>query len=221
MNIFISYLVTCKNEGNQLKELMELLLRYINNNEIVILDDFSTDPNTLDILNNYKNKLGVSVYQHQLNNNYSLHKNYGKSLCKGRYVFQIDADELPSEFLLGNLEEIISSNEAVDLFWIPRINDFRGVNVDNSKQWGWRLTPYEDRFIVNWPDPQGRLFKNVSYMNWERRLHEKIEGAKTYSYLPYEYDFALHHNKTIEKQISTNLKYNSIFSQEENLGFKL
>jgi hypothetical protein len=103
----------------------------------------------------------------------------------------------------------------------PRINDFIGVNHQNATQWGWRLTPYENRFIVNWPDPQGRLFKNIPNLRWERRLHEKIEGAKTFTYLPYEYDYSLYHYKTIEKQIETNLKYNKQFTSQENQGFKL
>jgi len=75
--------------------------------------------------------------------------------------------------------------------------------------------------IVNAPDPQGRLFRNVDYMRWERRLHEKVEGAKTYVHLPYEYELSLHHNKTIEKQIQTNIKYNKMFTEEENKGFKV
>ncbi len=76
-------------------------------------------------------------------------------------------------------------------------------------------------FIVNWPEPQGRLFKNLSYIEWKRRLHEKIEGAKTYVHLPAVYDLSLHHNKTIEKQIDTNIKYNKLFTEEENKGFKV
>lgn len=221
-NTFISYLVTCKNEGYQLKQLVDLLLKYNNNNEIVILDDFSDDVQTVEILNSYKLTSGISIYQHNLNKNYSEHKNYGKSLCKGKYIFQIDSDELPTEMLLTNLNEIIMANESTELFWIPRINDFKGVTPVIASQWGWRLTPYEDRSIVNWPDPQGRLFKNLPHLKWERRLHEKIEGAKSYAYLPaVDFDLGLYHNKTIEKQIETNLKYNKLFTNEENQGFKL
>jgi len=75
--------------------------------------------------------------------------------------------------------------------------------------------------IVNAPDPQGRLFKNLPYIEWKRRLHEKIEGAKTYVHLPSIYELSLHHNKTIEKQIQTNIKYNKMFTEQENKGFKL
>ena len=173
------------------------------------------------MLNDVSNNNFFKVHKHKLDRNYSEHKNYGKSFCQGEYIFQIDDDELPNETLLESLKELIELNSDVDLFWIPRINDFKGVNPENSKQWGWRLTPYEDRLIVNWPDPQGRLFKNVPYIEWKRRLHEKVEGAKTYVHLPSAYELSLHHNKTIEKQIQTNVKYNKMFTEEENKGFKV
>lgn len=218
---FISFLVTCKNEGQQLQLLLDCLFEHKDNNECIILDDFSDDIDTKNILQKADNSNFFKVYQHKLDRNYSEHKNYGKSLCKGKYIFQIDADELPSKMLMENLKDILELNNEIDLFWIPRINDFKGVNSENSRQWGWRLTPYEDRLIVNWPDPQGRLFKNVPYMEWKRRLHEKVEGSKTHVHLPYEYELSLHHNKTIEKQIQTNINYNKIFTQEENKGFKV
>jgi len=218
---FISYLVTCKNTGFELQNLLERLYKYGQNNECIILDDHSDNPDTLQILNNASDNSFFKVYKHDLNKNYSEHKNYGKSQCQGEYIFQIDDDEMPSETLLESLNELIELNNDIDLFWIPRINDFKGVNPENSRQWGWRLTSYEDRLIVNWPDPQGRLFKNVHYIEWKRRLHEKVEGAKTYVHLPAVYELSLHHNKTIEKQIQTNIKYNKLFTEEENKGFKV
>ena len=221
MSVSISYLVTCKNTGFPLQFLLERLYKYSEGNECIILDDYSDESVTLQVLNNASDNSFFKVHKHKLDNSYSEHKNYGKNLCKNSYIFQIDDDELPSETLLESLKEIIELNPNVDLFWIPRINDFKGVNHQNSAQWGWRLTPYEDRFIVNFPDPQGRLFRNVDYMRWERRLHEKVEGAKTYVHLPHEYELSLHHNKTIEKQIETNIRYNEQFTQEENKGFKV
>ena len=220
MKPFISYLVTTKNTGIELESLLKKLYKYGNNNECIILDDYSDNPITLKILDDVSNNNFFKVYKHKLDRNYSEHKNYGKNQCQGEYIFQIDDDEMPSETLLESLKELLDLNKNIDLFWIPRINDFKGVNQQNANQWGWRLTSYEDRLIVNWPDPQSRLFKNVPYMEWKRRLHEKVEGAKTFANLPYEYEFALIHNKTIEKQIATNVRYNELFTLEENKGHK-
>jgi len=219
---FISYLVTCKNDGKSIWPLLNLL-NFTKDNfscECVILDDFSDDQETLSILDevNFNRKGFFKVSKHHLDNHYSNHKNYGKSLCSGKWIFQIDSDELPAETLLLNLKDIIETNPMVELFWVPRINDFRGVNQENARQWGWRLTQYEDRFIVNWPDPQTRIFLNTPRIKWERPLHEKVEGAMISTHLPHEYEFSLHHNKTIQKQIETNIRYNRDFSEELNRG---
>jgi hypothetical protein len=74
------------------------------------------------------------------------------------------------------------------------------------------------RPIANFPDFQFRLFKNTPNIRFKNKLHEKIEGYKEYSFLPAEEEWALYHDKTIETQIATNLRYNSQFTKEENMG---
>lgn len=166
-----------------------------------------------------------SLHQHRLDNNYGAHKNYGNTLCKGGWIFQIDGDELPTPTLLGNLSDIIESNPEVELIYVPRVNDFRGVNEEKARPWGWRLSPSPScngRLVVNWPDYQSRIYKNEpARIRWDRRLHEKIEGHKQYSFLPAEEDLALYHDKTIEKQLETNLRYNKEFSVADNQGHKV
>jgi hypothetical protein len=77
--------------------------------------------------------------------------------------------------------------------------------------------------LVNAPDPQGRIYKKVSdRIKWDRRLHEKIEGHQSYAFLPSDDEsFALWHRKTIEKQLQTNLRYNTAFTIDENKGHKV
>ena len=158
------------------------------------------------------------IENHALNRDYGAHKNVGKSFCSGKYIFQLDADESPSLTLMENLKDILESNPTVELFWLPRINDFKGVTEEHAKKWGWRLDPYEDRQIVNFPDPQTRIFKNLPHIKWEKKLHERITGAKFVSHLPNEFEFSLIHNKTMEKQEATNLWYGKNFTASENGG---
>jgi len=229
----LSYLITCGNETDTLDRLLyKVIMSHVfDDDEVVILQDekyYDETSKTHSIIKRYFNCPGFSPnikhLKHNLNNNYSEHKNWGASKCSGDYIFQIDGDELPTLTLLENIKEIIGSNPNVEVFWIPRINDFKGVTQQHAIQWGWRLTmsPTYNRPIVNWPDPQGRLFKNVpDRIKWAGRLHERIEGNTNYVYLPFEEDLSLYHDKTIEKQIETNLRYNKNFSKEENQGFKL
>lgn len=219
--VIISYLVTCKNEGEQLRDLLKVLSKYSFGCECVILDDYTDHGLTREVLNETKIDPFFRIELHRLNKNYSEHKNYGKSLCRGKWVFQIDADEIPSEVLLVNLQDILSENENVELFWIPRINNFIGVTEQHAKQWGWDIN--NPNKWVNWNsgDFQGRLFKNLPHLEWKRPLHEKIEGHKVESWFPKEENFALIHTKTIEKQIETNIGYNKNFSVELNKGHNL
>lgn len=73
--------------------------------------------------------------------------------------------------------------------------------------------------IVNAPDHQWRLFKrDYPRISFTRRLHEKIEGYDKYIVLPSAEEYSIYHEKTIEKQVETNIKYNKLFSDAENRG---
>ena len=219
----LSYLVTCKNEDRTLQNLLERLETYaVEPYEVVILADVSDNPKTADILYHYSRELNFRVIQHPLDRNYGTHKNFGGEQCKGKWIFQIDGDECPTIDLVINVVDIIETNSAVDLIYVPRINDFIGVTPQHAKMWGWHLSPcpvYNNRPIVNWHDPQSRIYRNdPSRIKWDRRLHEKIEGHKEFASLPADYNLALYHDKTIETQLATNKRYNEWFTAEENRG---
>lgn len=64
--------------------------------------------------------------------------------------------------------------------------------------------------IINHPDYQGRIYKRDSNINWSGKVHEKVEGYKTISYLPQDEEWSLYHPKNIEKQEKQNDFYNKI-----------
>jgi glycosyltransferase involved in cell wall biosynthesis len=222
----LSYLITTKNETDTLLRLLQKLhtATIDTENEVVILDDYSDNNETINILNDYKNKPNFKLYHDGLNNNYGRHKNVGIEKCSGNWIFQLDGDEYPSDLIVGdNLISIIESNN-VEAIALPRINDFKGVQSDHAQAWGWTLTiskTYKSP-IINWPDYQFRVFfKDYPRISYLRRLHEKIEGYGNYALLPADEDYAIYHDKNIEKQIRTNLKYNEVFTKEENMGHRI
>lgn len=221
----LSYLVTCSTETETLSRLLERLAACVEEpDEILVIVDTDAEGNdeTKKIVKDFESKCSLLTgYEHALDRNYGAHKNWGNSLCKGDWIFQLDGDECPSETLVLNAKAIIEANEGIELIYIPRINDYKGVQETHAKMWGWRLTtsPSIKRPLVNWPDYQGRLYKNdPERIRWDRRLHEKIEGHSAFATLPAEEDLALYHDKTIEKQMATNKRYNVWFTQEENQG---
>ena len=212
--MFLSYLVTCHNETDSLEKLLSKLIEYKkDNHEIVLLDDYSDNPKTLEIIQTFKDK--INFQQHKLDKNYGNHKNYGIDLCKGEWIFQLDADEVPTDGLLENIDLIIESNSKNEVLWLPRLNYFIGVTDLDVMTWGWQLNDG----MINFPDYQSRLYQNLPHIRYERRLHEKVEGFKSYVFIPPQKDYAIIHEKTIEKQRQTNLNYNKIFTEDENKGY--
>lgn len=212
--MFLSFLITSHNETDSLDKLLSTLVQFKTElHEIILLDDYSDNDDTKKIIEKYKSD--IKFYQKKLDRNYGAHKNYGISLCKGKWIFQIDADERPTDLFLQNINEILESNDSNEAIWIPRLNYFHGVTQNDIMTWGWNFNDG----MINFPDYQSRLYKNLPYIRYERRLHEKVEGYKSYVFMPAQKDFALIHEKTIERQRETNIKYNQIFSQEENKGY--
>ena len=216
----ISYLVTVHNETLELLQLIEKLKTHIDfvaiNDEVVILDDFSDNPDTIKILSKAKS-YGFTVVKHALNKNFSEHKNYGSKRCVGDYIVQIDADEYLYQPLLNNIHEIIDSNPTVELYRVPRVNIVRGATDNDARNWGWhvsKLPDFGDLPIINWShgDYQSRIYKNSLRIQWQKPLHETIMGASIVADLPKEVDYAIIHDKTIDRQRAQNEFYNKNWS---------
>lgn len=224
----ISYLVTCHNEVVELERLLSQLYSAISktDDEIVILDDFSTNQETIKVLNKAK-QFGITVVQHALDGNFGEHKNYGSKRCVKTFVCQLDADEYLSQSLLENMHEIIESNPSVELYRLPRVNIVRNATTDDAKKWGWHITKlpeFGDLPIINWGnvgnggDYQSRIYKNTEKIKWHKPLHETIMGASFVAQLPKEVDYAIIHDKTIERQRNQNEFYNKNWSVAANMG---
>ena len=202
----ISFAITTHNEGHYIQQLLDQLIPHCEQtgDEIVVVDDNSTDEYTLQILYNYADQDKIKLHNHALNNDFANHKNYLNSLCQCDYIFQVDADEKFHENLLTYLHDIVYNNTNVDLFLIPRVNVVTGLTDDDVKRWGWVLN--EKGWVV-WPDYQTRLYRNSADIKWEGKVHERITGYKTHAPLPAEEEWALYHVKDISRQREQNDYY--------------
>ena len=64
--------------------------------------------------------------------------------------------------------------------------------------------------IINCADYQMRIYKNNGEIRWRNKVHEVLEGHKSFSALPAMEELALYHPKTIEKQEKQNKYYDTL-----------
>jgi glycosyltransferase involved in cell wall biosynthesis len=209
MTPLISFAITTHNEGEYIRDLLDQLVPYCEQtgDEIVVVDDNSTDVFTQNLLYDYADKDKIQLYQHELNNDFASHKNFLNSKCRGEYIFQVDADEKFHNNLLTYLHDIVDNNKNIDLFLIPRVNIVNGLTEQDIRGWGWRIN---EKGWVMFPDYQTRLYRNVEEIKWEGNVHERIVGYKTTAPLPEEEEWCLYHIKEIERQRKQNDYYATI-----------
>jgi hypothetical protein len=203
----ISYGLTVCNEHKEINNLIVYLLERIDEeDEIVIVYDQNRITNeVMNVLEQYKEK--IFFYPFNFQQNFLENKNFMNSKCTGEYIFQIDADEIPEDFLIQNLKIVLESN-PVDLLITPRKNLVPGLTQEHIQKWGWRVT---EQGWVNWPDAQKRIYKNTPDIKWSgHQVHGMVDGYKTYIVLPFEEEWSIIHNKTIERQEKQNDRYDQI-----------
>jgi len=205
----ISYAITVCNELEEIVRLLNQLTNQIpDNDEIVVqYDDGNTPDEVLDYLkiqqNIYSN---LKIVAFPLNNDFAAFKNNLANHCTKDYIFSIDADEYPSEFLIQNLGLILGTNE-VDIIFVPRVNTVDGLTDAHIQKWKWRV---DDRGWVNWPDYQSRIYANNGHVHWMNKVHETLTNFDTFTRFPAIEEYSLYHPKEIERQERQNDYYNKL-----------
>ena len=204
----ISYAILTHNEGAYIEKLLSFLSsKKRDEDEIVVVDDYSTDELTKAILEEHEAMGNIRLIKNELKNNFARQKNFLTTQCKGDYIFQIDADEMLSEGLIENLPDILESNPDNEVYLVPRINTVDGLTQEHVAKWGWNV---DMNGFINFPDYQWRIYKNDSNIIWVNKVHERLSGFKTYATLPTSAEYCLIHCKTIEKQEKQNNYYNTL-----------
>ena len=206
----ISYAVTVKDELVELDRLLFKLKKYKRDrDEIVIVYDSSNGSSQVE---QYLKSRTVSEspfrwHSFEFKNNFSELKNYITKQCTGDYIFQIDADEFPNEYLISILPTILESNTETEVYLTPRVNTVEGLTEAHIQKWGWNVN---EQGWVNYPDYQWRIWKNKPEIKWVNKVHERLDGFKTYVALPPQEEFSLYHPKDIERQEKQNNYYNTL-----------
>ena len=204
----ISYAIPVCNEHVELEKLLSFLIKHIDKNDEIIVqcDQGNTTPEVYKVIDSFS-VIRLKTIEFPLNNHFSNFKNNLKEHCTGDWIFQIDADELPHEFLITNLKEFLKHNPTIEMFMVPRVNTVDGLTQKHINEWRWNVN---EQNWVNWPDYQTRIIQNTSKIKWGSKVHEIILGHDTFAPLPQEEEWCLYHHKHINKQEFQNNFYNNL-----------
>ena len=205
----ISYAITVCNELEEITKLLNFLQTNIRKEDEIVIqyDESSVTDGVMDYL-----KLMNSMHENHkvigfpLNKDFATFKNNLKSHCSKDYIFQIDADEIPHEFLVEYVGQVLDEN-PVDIVFVPRVNTVKGLTQPHIDKWKWNVN---EKGWVNFPDYQTRIYKNTPDVTWMNKVHETITGYNTFSNFPAEEQWSLYHHKQINRQEQQNEFYETI-----------
>ena len=209
----ISYAIPVCTEHIEIEKLLSFLIQHIDEEDEIVVqcDQGNTTPEVYEVLGKFKAPVGLKdplkIIEFPLKGDFASFKNNLKENCTKDWVFQIDADELPTYYLIKNLKELLKSNPTIEMFMVPRVNTVEGLTQEHVNKWRWNVNK---NGWVNWPDYQTRIIQNVSKIKWGSKVHEVILGHDTFAPLPQEEEWSLYHHKHIDKQEFQNNFYDTL-----------
>jgi len=206
----ISYAITVCNEFIEIQRLIHFLIKHKRHQDeiIVLFDKGNGDIEIENFLRSHSINGEFNWHSAEFQGHFADWKNKLTSFCKGDYIFQIDADEYPNELLINHLPDLLELNPNNDVYLVPRVNTVQGLTQEHIDKWGWHVMA---NGWVNFPDYQWRIWKNKPEIKWINKVHERLDGFKTFAQLPADTEaLALYHPKTIDRQEKQNAYYDSL-----------
>ncbi len=209
--INVTYAITVCNELLEITNLINFLHPRIKKDDEILIQ-YDSESVTREVKDYLKimaqlQPNQIRVIEFPLNKDFASFKNNLKNHANGIFIFQIDADEMPSEYIVENIHQFLDYNKDVDLFFVPRINTVNGLTDAHIQKWGWKVN---EKGWINFPDYQTRLYRRTSEIEWQGKVHERIVGYNTLSVLPTDEEYCLYHHKQIARQEKQKELYDTI-----------
>ena len=207
--ITISWCITVCNELEEITTLLNFLQTRIGENDEILIqyDEQGVTPEVLEYL-----KIVDKMHENHVVIGFPLNKDFASfknNLIKHAtkdFIVQIDADEIPHEFFMENIHQVLESN-PVDLLFIPRVNTVEGLTQSHIQKWRWNVN---EKGWVNFPDYQTRVYRRTDEITWMNKVHERITGYDTFSNFPPAEEWSFYHHKQIDRQEKQNAFYETI-----------
>ena len=133
--IEVSVIIPCFNDGEYLEETVASInAQTFKELEIIIVDDASTDENTLKILQSFQQK-NLKVMSNLKNSGPSVSRNKGIFEAKGKYILPVDADDTISPTYIEKAKKILESDSHIGIVYCE-------ASLFGEKQGLWELEAY-------------------------------------------------------------------------------
>lgn len=158
----ISVVIPCYNHGAYLDEAVGSVLRQsCTDFEIVVVNDGSTDPQTVELLRSYDRPKTRVI--HTVNQGLSSARNTGVRNATGRYILPLDADDRIAETYLEKAAAVFDARPEVGVVYCDQV-------MFGERQGVWSIPPY---------DPVAQLFDNLIFAT---AMYRKGDWAKVGGY---------------------------------------
>lgn len=193
----VSVVINTLNEEKNIRKTIESLSWA---EEIVIVDDGSTDRTYEVLLSLKKERPNLKIFKHKSEGFVEPARNFAISKAKNDWILVLDSDEEVPVSLAKRLQEVANATKQIDYVGIPRKNIIFGHFMRHS---GW------------WPDMNIRFFKKGA-VKWTDKIHRPPETLGQGIDLPADEKYAIIHNsyKTISQFIERMNRYTTIQAKE-------
>ncbi len=171
----VTVLILAKNEEHNMKECLETVDFA---DEIIVIDDFSTDK-TKEI----SEAMGAKVIQRSMNGDWGAQQTFAIQQAKNEWIFFLDADERVTPSLVKAIERIVAENKKY-AFWIKRHNQFRHYKATHGifrPDAVCRLMPQKGTIVVGLVHPAFKYPYEDKYIE-EYILHHTYDNWDQYGY---------------------------------------
>lgn len=194
----LSIVVITKNEEDNIEECLKSALWA---DEIVVLDDYSTD-NTVNLARQYTDKIFSRKTDIE-----GRHRNYAYGLAKNIWVLSLDADERITPELAEEIKELFKSTPKDKVYTIP-------IKTYIGKRWiehgGW------------YPAGKTRLFDRRTFKYEEADVHPRVFYEGTCGHLKKDivhYSYRDYHDYFVSLNNQTTLEAKKWFGEKRKMGF--
>lgn len=224
----VSIIIPCFNNGIYLKRSLDSVIKSTYTNiEIILINDGSTDPFTIMLLNSIVDNDRIKII-HQNNSGVSKSRNNGIKICSGDYILPLDPDDFIDGNYIMSCVNVLNNNHNISPVYCDTIHIGELNGTEKRPEYSFdRLK--QSNFIVNCSMFSKEIFLKTNGYD------EQIKGWEDYCLwvemgllgfigkrIPKPYFYYFHHEKQ-DKTISynANLIQNELYdyiNQKYNLN---